>query len=87
MSSCQYLTRDAYPPEWLETAQNLPAVPIRGGSCIVDPMGEMLAGPLYDEPGVLVASVDLSQLAAAKFDFDVVGHYARPDVFDLRVSE
>jgi nitrilase len=87
LSSCQYLTRDAYPPEWLETTQNLPEVPIRGGSCIVDPMGEILAGPLYDEPGVLVATVDRSQLAAAKFDFDVVGHYARPDVFDFRLSE
>jgi nitrilase len=87
LSACQFLTRDAYPPQWLDTTQNLPDVPIRGGSCIIDPLGTIIAGPLYDQPGVLVAKVDRAQLAAAKFDFDVTGHYARPDVFKLRVSE
>jgi nitrilase len=86
LSSCQFLTRAAYPSHWLEAAQHLAEVPIRGGSCIVDPMGEILAGPLYDEPGVLVAKVDLDALVAAKFDFDVVGHYARPDVFQLKTN-
>jgi nitrilase len=83
LSSCQFLTRDAYPPDWLDTAQNLPEVPIRGGSCIVDPMGNVIAGPFYDAPGVLTAQLDRTQLSAAKFDFDVVGHYARPDVFSF----
>jgi nitrilase len=87
LSSCQYLTREAYPQDWIETTQMLPDVPIRGGSCIVDPMGNLIAGPLYDEPGVLVATVDRAELAAAKFDFDVTGHYARPDVFGFRVNE
>jgi nitrilase len=86
LSSCQYLTREAYPQDWIETTQMLPDVPIRGGSCIVDPMGNLIAGPLYDEPGVLVATVDRAELAAAKFDFDVTGHYARPDVFGFRVN-
>jgi nitrilase len=85
LSSCQYLTREAYPAEWLESTQNLPEVPIRGGSCIVDPMGEIIAGPLYDAAGVLTASIDLGSLIAAKYDFDVTGHYARPDVFRLQV--
>lgn len=87
LSSCQFLQRDDYPAQWLETVQNLPEIPIRGGSCIVDPMGNVLAGPLYDAPGVLTATIDRSQLAAAKFDFDVVGHYARPDVFGFEVKE
>jgi nitrilase len=86
LSSCQYLTREAYPRDWLETTQMLPDVPIRGGSCLVDPMGNVIAGPLYDEPGILVATVDRAELAAAKFDFDVTGHYARPDVFGFRVN-
>jgi nitrilase len=86
LSSCQFLPRDAYPAEWLEFAQNLPEVPIRGGSCIVGPMGDLLAGPLYGEEAIVSAQVDIAQLPAAKFDFDVVGHYARPDVFDFAVK-
>lgn len=45
---------------------------------IVDPLGNILAGPLYDAPGILVAEVDLNDIQRAKFDFDPVGHYSRP---------
>lgn len=83
LSACQYLTRAAYPPHWLAATEHLAEVPIRGGSCIVDPMGEIIAGPLYDREGILTAELDLDALIDAKFDFDVVGHYARPDVFRL----
>lgn len=86
LSACQYLTRAAYPQHWLDSTENLPEVPIRGGSCIVDPMGEIIAGPLYDGEGVLTAEIDLSAMIEAKFDFDVVGHYARPDVFQLKMN-
>lgn len=85
LSSCQFLTREAYPAAWLDGTQNLPEVPIRGGSCIVDPMGEIIAGPLYDAHGVLTADIELGSLIAAKYDFDVTGHYARPDVFRLQL--
>jgi nitrilase len=50
-------------------------------------MGQLLAGPKYGEQCVLVADLDRDELVRAKFDFDVVGHYARPDVFRLEVSE
>jgi nitrilase len=60
---------------------------IRGGSCILGPLGQMLAGPKYGEECVLTAELDRADLARAKFDFDVVGHYARPDVFRLEVNE
>jgi nitrilase len=86
LSSCQFLTREMYPAEWLEGAQNLPQVPIRGGSCIVSPMGELLAGPVYGEESVLAADIDVASLIEAKFDFDVTGHYARPDVFGFTVK-
>lgn len=86
LSSCQFLTRDSYPAEWIRTAQNLPDIPIRGGSCIVSPMGEVLAGPMYDEESILVADIEVAQLVEAKFDFDVVGHYARPDVFSFSIN-
>ncbi len=60
---------------------------IRGGSVIVDPFGEVLAGPVYGEDAVLLAEIDPGAIARARFDLDVVGHYARPDVFELRVDE
>ncbi len=86
LASCQYLSQSAYPKKWLANARNLPAVPIRGGSCIIDPMGEIMVGPHYGEETILVAKVDLDQIIEAKFDFDVVGHYARPDVFQFHVN-
>lgn len=60
---------------------------IQGGSVIVDPLGDVLAGPLRNATGLLCAEVDTDQLTRARYDFDVVGHYARPDVFELRVDE
>ena len=59
----------------------------RGGSTIISPLGKVLAGPLFDREGILFAALDLGEIARSKFDFDVVGHYARPDVFQLVVNE
>jgi nitrilase len=85
----QYVTRDMYPAD-LEIAAELEAWPetlCRGGSSIYGPLGECLAGPLWDQEGVVAADLDLSAIARSKFDFDVTGHYARPDVFRLEVDE
>ena len=88
LSACQFLRRAdlpaGYPTQRLATTQD---VLIRGGSCIVGPLGELLAGPVYGEECVLTADLDRADLARAKFDFDAVGHYARPDVFPLHVNE
>lgn len=59
---------------------------IKGGSLIVGPMGDVLAGPYYGESGLCVAAIDTDELVGAQYDFDVVGHYARPDVFSLSVD-
>lgn len=59
----------------------------RGGSCIIDPFGKFLAGPNFEDETILVAELDRSQLPKAKFDFDAVGHYARPDIFRLIVDD
>ena len=59
----------------------------RGGSCIVDPFGVVLAGPAREGEALLFADIDLHQIVRGKFDFDVTGHYARPDVFRLLVHE
>jgi len=58
-----------------------------GGSCIVGPLGQVLAGPAWDGEEILYADVDLDDITRAKFDFDVTGHYARPDIFRLIVDE
>ncbi len=60
---------------------------MRGGSAIVSPLGEVLAGPDYEGECILTADLDLDDIARGKFDFDVVGHYARPDIFQLVVDE
>ncbi|RYF60955.1 MAG: nitrilase [Comamonadaceae bacterium] len=57
-----------------------------GGSSIVGPLGDVLAGPVYDEEVLLVADLDLDDIVRAKYDFDVVGHYSRPDVFQMQVN-
>ena len=76
LSACQFLP-----------AANASAAPlIRGGSVIVDPFGEVLAGPLYGEEGLLFAGVDRGAIPRARFDLDVTGHYARPDVFELKID-
>jgi nitrilase len=60
---------------------------MRGGSAIISPLGKVLAGPCFDAETILTASLDLAEIARGKFDFDVVGHYSRPDVFQLTVNE
>ena len=60
---------------------------IRGGSVIVGPLGDVLAGPLFGEPGLVTARIDTASLAGARYDFDPVGHYNRADVFQLTVDD
>jgi len=60
---------------------------MRGGSCIISPFGQVLAGPNYEEECILTADIDLGEIMRGKYDLDVVGHYARPDVFRLYVNE
>lgn len=85
----QYVTRAMYPPDLpgIEDLASQPEVMCRGGSAILSPLGEFLAGPLFDQEGILYADLDLTEVSRSKFDFDVVGHYARPDVFQLIVNE
>lgn len=87
LSSCQFARRGDYPSDYAPLQGNDPAtVLIRGGSCIISPFGEVLAGPHFDGPIILTADLDLDEIVRGKFDLDVVGHYARPDIFQLRVN-
>jgi nitrilase len=84
----QFVTKAMYPADLpgIEELADQPEVLCRGGSAIISPLGDLLAGPLYDGEGCLHATLDVGEIARSRFDFDVVGHYARPDVFDLRVN-
>jgi nitrilase len=85
----QFVTKSMYPTDLagLDELARQPEIMCRGGSAIISPLGEVLAGPLYDQEGMLCADLDLAQIARSKFDFDVTGHYARPDVFQLIINE
>lgn len=85
----QFVTKAMYPAdlEGVHELDSLPEIVCRGGSVIIAPLGEVLAGPLYDQEGMLFAELDLAEIARGRFDFDVTGHYARPDVFKLTVNE
>ncbi len=85
----QFVTKAMYPAdlEGVADLDDAPEVVCRGGSAIVSPVGEYVSGPLYDEEGILVADLNLAEVAQSKFDLDVVGHYARPDVFQLTINE
>jgi nitrilase len=87
LSANQFARRSDYPEDYPATQGDDPqTVMSRGGSCIIDPLGRVLAGPLYNCSGIISADLDLDEIARGKFDFDVVGHYARPDVFRLVVN-
>ncbi len=87
LSACQYATRARFPDNY-ECVQgdNPDTVMIRGGSCIVDPFGKILAGPIYDRDAIITADLDTDLITRGKYDLDVVGHYARPDIFTLSVD-
>jgi nitrilase len=85
LSACQFLQRSDCPSDY-ETSHERPVL-LRGGSCIVAPTGDLLAGPVYDSSAILYADIDLDDIPRGKYDLDVCGHYARPDVFQLAVDE
>ena len=88
LTACQHIKRAAYPADYECTFGNDPeTVLMRGGSAIIDPLGNVLAGPDFEGETVLSAELDPAEIARAKYDFDVTGHYARPDVFRLSVNE
>lgn len=88
LSACQYLRRADCPPAYdLALPLEADAVLIGGGSVIVNPLGQVLAGPQRSGEAVLRAELDRGDLARGKYDLDVTGHYARPDIFQLVVDE
>ena len=88
LSANQFARRRDYPDDYPLEGDHAPDdVLCRGASMIVSPLGVILAGPEIEGEAILRADIDLSQITEGKYDFDVVGHYARPDVFRLVVNE
>lgn len=88
LAACQYMTR-ADAPDAYDCIQgdDPDTVMIRGGSVIISPLGEVLAGPVYGREAILTAEIDLMDAIRGRYDLDVSGHYARPDIFTLSVDE
>lgn len=82
----QFVRKSDYPVRFKEDLNDELEIMSAGGSVIYSPLGEVLAGPLWNEEGLLTAELDFSVLAKSKLDFDVVGHYSRKDVFKFEVS-
>ncbi|MDH4065499.1 MAG: nitrilase, partial [Acidobacteriota bacterium] len=88
LSANQFARRRDYPPDYPTPFGEDPLTVLsRGGSCIIGPLGEVLAGPDFSSETILTAEIDVNDIARARLDFDAVGHYARPDVFQLMVDE
>ena len=71
----------------MEDLDQQPAIMCRGGSLIVNPLGHLLAGPLYNEEGILYAEIHNEEIIKAKFDFDVIGHYGIGGKCEMRNDE
>ena len=82
-----FFTKEMYPatlhcPEEIE---RLPEIVCRGGSCVVDPYGHYVTEPVWDKEEMIFAELDMEKVPMSKMEFDVCGHYARPDVLKLTV--
>ena len=88
LTACQFIRKKDFPATVRVSLGDSPdSILMRGGSAIVGPLGKVLAGPDYERETILTATLDLNEIGRAKFDFDDVGHYSRPDIFKLTVNE
>ncbi|MEL6255745.1 MAG: carbon-nitrogen hydrolase family protein [Bacteroidota bacterium] len=84
LSCNQFVKKEMYPDRFKSELKEQDEIMCRGGSMIVSPLGEILAGPLYNEAGILVENLDLDLIPKSRLDFEATGHYARPDIFRFK---
>ena len=89
VSACQFMTTGDVKADWFKPVQGTApeTVLIGGGSCIISPMGKILAAPVFNQEAIVTAEIDLDEITRGKFDLDLSGHYSRPDVFNLSVNK
>ncbi len=86
LSANQYVRKKDIPDDLKELIREEPDVLSRGGSAIYNPFGDVLAGPLWDQEGLLVAELNRDDLVKSKLEFDAVGHYSRKDIFSFNIK-
>ena len=84
-----FFTRDMYPKNLnsIDEVKKLPETVCRGGSCVVDPYGHYVTQPVWDKEEIIYADLDMKKVTASRMEFDVCGHYSRPDVLKLQVND
>ncbi|MBT8256975.1 MAG: carbon-nitrogen hydrolase family protein [Bacteroidia bacterium] len=82
----QFFTKSMYPESFQSLVKTEQEIMCKGGSVIVSPLGEIIQGPLFDTEGILSAELDLEDIGRSKLDFDVIGHYSRPDIFSMEIN-
>ncbi len=89
MNADLFFTKEDYPKDLHcpEEIARLPELVCRGGSCVVDPYGHYETEPVWDKEAIIYADLDMQKVPASRMEFDTCGHYARPDVLELRVHE
>ena len=84
LSCNQFVRKEMYPKRFQAALTEEQDIMCRGGSMVVSPLGEIIAGPLYNEAGILMAELDLDLIPKSRLDFEASGHYSRPDIFHFK---
>ena len=84
-----YFTKDMYPKDLhcQDEIDKLSHIVCRGGSCIVDPYGHYVTEPVWDKEEIIYADLDMQKVPMCRMELDPCGHYARPDVLELKINE
>ena len=84
-----YFTKDMYPKDLhcQDEIDKLSHIVCHGGSCIVDPYGHYVTEPVWDKEEIIYADLDMQKVPMCRMELDPCGHYARPDVLELKINE
>lgn len=84
-----FFTKEMYPKDlhMPEEIEKLNDIVCRGGSCIVNPYGHYETEPVWDKEEIIYAELDMNKVVSSRMEFDATGHYARPDVLELKVND